>query len=85
MNWPRIKVQLEFKLVDCWVGAFWRWKYGIHGPTERLRYSGKDTLDVWICLLPMLPVHVTLDWRPHSGPKLPAVDQYVLEHPWSRK
>lgn len=49
------KVRLEFKLADMWVGAFWR----------RGRYFNDETgltvktLEIWICLLPCLPIHVT--------------------------
>jgi len=37
-------VALEYKLADCWVGWYWR-------------VSGR-TVDVWLCLVPCLPVHV---------------------------
>lgn len=42
--------RLEFKPQDCWVGVYWR----------RSHLSLADKLDVWICLLPMLPLHL---WR----------------------
>lgn len=37
-------VRIEFKPQDLWVGVFWK----KNGPL----------LDVWICLVPMLPIHV---------------------------
>lgn len=38
------RVNLEFKLQDLWVGAYWDANYtGVH---------------VWVCLLPCLPLHV---------------------------
>ncbi len=42
-----MKVRLEFKPQDLWVGIFWR------------RRGCKRFLetDVWICLFPMLPIH----------------------------
>ncbi len=53
-------VRLEFKPQDCWLGVFW--KKTVEG---RPYYSPCETWwhrwDVWICLLPMLPIH--LCWR----------------------
>ncbi len=40
----RFEVSLEFKVQDCWIGVYWA-----------VRKAG---VDVWICLLPMLPIHV---------------------------
>lgn len=40
---PRIR--LEFKLADCWIGVFWKQQARRH--------------DVWVCLLPCLPLHIT--------------------------
>ena len=38
-----MKLRIEFKPQDCWVGAFWQRKGNIQ--------------HLWICLLPMLPLH----------------------------
>jgi hypothetical protein len=45
-RWKLMHCRFEFKAADCWVGLFWRWKI--------LR------LDLWLCLFPCLPLHVTL-------------------------
>lgn len=46
-NIGRHRVGLEFKLADLWLGAF---------------YARKgDTLHVWICVLPCLPLHLELE------------------------
>lgn len=45
---PRWSWRIEFKMADLWVGAFWK-------DTECT--FGKDR-DVWICLIPMLPIHL---------------------------
>lgn len=37
-------VRIERKVQDCWVGVFWKRDY----PTS---------LDVWVCVVPMLPIH----------------------------
>ena len=44
-----MRLRLEFKPQDCWVGVFWRRVLIVSGPMFRT--------DVWICLLPMLPLH----------------------------
>lgn len=44
-----MRVKLEWKPNDLWIGAYWesRTNYGI-------RYT-----HVWICLVPMLPIHIS--------------------------
>ena len=42
-------LRLEWKPQDLWVGAFWR--------------TSRGRLDVWVCPLPMVPVHLSL-WFP---------------------
>ena len=47
MNWS---YRFERKLQDAWVGAFWK-----------RTHVDPDiwVLDLWICLLPCLPLHLT--------------------------
>jgi len=50
-------LRLEFKPQDCWVGVYWRrtpWG-GMY--LDRGWLQGCVT-DVWICLVPMLPIHI---------------------------
>lgn len=49
-----MKVYLEFKPEDLWIGVFWR--------RRRLweELQGGATLDVWICLVPCFPIHIVL-------------------------
>lgn len=42
----KIIIQFEVKPADCWIGAYWR-------------RQGR-ALHIWICLLPCLPIHLTL-------------------------
>ena len=60
-------VALEFKLEDCWVGLFWKrtraLRRGVASSQGCVGYVGR--VDVWICLLPCLPVHA---WWWQSGP-----------------
>lgn len=37
-------VRLEWKPQDCWIGAFWKRNH-------------PWSLDVWVCVLPMVPLH----------------------------
>lgn len=46
-----IHVRLEFKLEDAWIGVFWK-----RTPQGR---EAKKT-DIWVCLVPCLPVHITI-------------------------
>jgi hypothetical protein len=41
---------LEFNPQDLWFGVFWR----------SGRDAGSHTLDLWVCLLPCLPLHIRL-------------------------
>lgn len=54
----RTMVLLEFKPADLWIGAFWK-RATLHTLTMS---DGGDmatpTFDVWICLLPMVPIHI---------------------------
>ena len=50
-------VRLEWKPQDCWVGVFWK-------HSGNYRAGGTGAVDVWICLLPMVPLHYrrTREW-----------------------
>lgn len=41
--------QFEVKIPDLWVGAFWK-------------RTGR-TVDLWICFLPCLPLHISWGWK----------------------
>lgn len=50
-----MKVQLEWKPQDLWVGAYWKVTPQYDGTVPN-----GEWVDLWICLLPMLPIH--FDW-----------------------
>ena len=66
-------VKLEFKKEDCWIGVFWRTEIGnekisisvvpyykraeIEQGLISLRPCKRT--DVWICLIPCFPIHIT--------------------------
>jgi hypothetical protein len=49
--------RFEVKWQDAWVGAFWK-------STPVLTDDGPKTIatDVWICLVPCVPLHLTFWW-----------------------
>lgn len=60
MTGRRWKLRVEWKPADCWVGLFWkRSRYGYH-PAGTGVFIHKT--DVWLCVLPMLPVHLST-WK----------------------
>lgn len=67
-------LRVEWKPQDCWVGVFWKplydhWSYWPEGTPARRpsdpKYPNRrwvrTNLDIWICLLPMVPIH--LGWK----------------------
>ena len=64
-----IRARFEFKLQDLWIGAFWkrgecRWiEPEDWEASEGLApMSVCERVDVWICLIPCLPLHVFVTW-----------------------
>lgn len=59
-----MQARLEFKPQDLWIGIFW--KKAVEGRPD---YSPSENwwhkYDLWICLVPMLPLHLT--WRIKKG------------------
>lgn len=48
------RLQLEWKVEDLWIGVFWRRVNNAHAC---MRF-----FDLWVCLLPCLPIHLST-WR----------------------
>lgn len=48
---PRFKAQLQFEPGDLWLGVFWRFGFD------------RRIFHLYICAVPMLPVHFTILWR----------------------
>ncbi len=49
-----MKIKLEFKLQDIWIGVFWKTR---RIPVEQTAYYAY--FDMWICLIPMFPIHIS--------------------------
>lgn len=45
-----MRIKLEFKPEDCWIGAYWK---------RHLATLGVWEYNLWVCLIPMLPIHIT--------------------------
>lgn len=54
-NWKITRVAIEWKLQDLWVGVFWRHGYAAFDDGAKRMFT-----DVWICVLPCIPLHITL-------------------------
>jgi hypothetical protein len=56
----KVTVGLEVKVQDMWIGVFW--KVTDYTPTPN--YARVWDIDIWICLVPMLPIHIRIErWR----------------------
>lgn len=60
-----MKIRIEFKVQDCWIGVFWRREVD-----EVTDYGGSVaavfiTQHIWICLVPCFPLHIW--WTPKVG------------------
>lgn len=49
------KVRLEYKLADFWIGVFPK-----KTPLFNLETMDSYNLDIWICLIPCFPIHITI-------------------------
>ncbi len=53
-------IRVEWKPQDCWIGAFWKSggsvKSYMAGTGE---YRVSRRVDLWVCLVPMVPIHFT--------------------------
>ena len=54
-----MRIRIEFKIEDFWIGAFWRSTFDAVGPSRKDWV--RATYDLWICLIPCFPLH--LSWE----------------------
>jgi len=71
-----MKIKLEFKLQDMWIGLFWETillmddvkMSGINSDNlfivDEKNSKFSEKIDLWICLIPCFPIHIT--WRTKS-------------------
>lgn len=53
----QLSVRLELKWEDLWIGVFWKRQNHDKGLLWEKPLEFK-TLDIWICVLPCLPLHI---------------------------
>ena len=58
---PRVTIECQFKAADTWIGIFHSWS-GCGS------YSA-SILNVWVCLLPCLPIKISV-WEPEVPKKI---------------
>lgn len=55
-----MRIRPEFKPQSLWVGLFWKvsgeTRHYVAGTTE---FRVRKQVDMWICIIPMLPIHFT--------------------------
>lgn len=49
------RLRVEWKVQDLWVGVFWKTGYATTDNGQEPFWT-----DIWVCLLPCLPFHVTV-------------------------
>ena len=64
----RWRITVEWKLADLWIGVFWK----------RSDYA----LDIWACLVPCLPIHLTWWWPQTECRCSREAWERVLHLPW---
>ena len=42
-----MKITVEFKIEDFWIGAYWRYD------------ASYRMCHLWVCLIPCVPIHIT--------------------------
>lgn len=55
--------RFEFKKEDCWIGVSWKRSTYIQHPNHGAVDAFVSVLDVWIGLLPLVPLHLTFKRR----------------------
>jgi len=59
-----MQVKLLFEPRDLWIGVYWDLKHSF-----KKRETGivdLDRLEIYICIIPMLPVRISLEWYPRE-------------------
>jgi hypothetical protein len=58
----KIRMQLECKWQDAWIGAYWQQDWGV----------GWKSVHMWVCVVPFFPLHVIVLWE--SKQEYPSCD-----------
>jgi hypothetical protein len=52
------RVKVEFKKEDFWIGVFWKRSSNVLRKSND-EYWKTYELHIWVCVIPMLPLHLT--------------------------
>ena len=52
------KICFEYRLQDLWIGIYWKKSYSKFASQFEEESKLKLRYDIWICLLPCLPIHI---------------------------
>lgn len=55
--WRRTSIEMKYKPADCWVGVY----FDVRATRAIEHGTIQEWQHVWICILPMLPIH--LHWQ----------------------
>ena len=73
-----MRARVEFKLADMWIGVFWRksllvWACSVGDDPESCALLEADRIDVWICLIPCVPLHVVWQGKERIHDEMAAI------------
>lgn len=54
----KMKIKLELKWQNLWIGAYWEKKTDVVYPKYDYMPTIKKTWHIWICVVPCLPIHI---------------------------
>lgn len=63
----KLYIWLERKVNDCWVGIFWKTSKIGTFPNAFGTTIDFMSRDIWICIVPMLPIHIAYTWEDAQG------------------
>ena len=63
----RWHVRLDIVLRDMWIGLYWKRTLQAWWIRDEAAHYNLGRLDVYVCVLPMLPVHLWTTYRVYPG------------------
>lgn len=70
-----VNIRLKFEPRDIWIGVYWNYRRSVE---SRSRW-----LDVYICILPLVPIHIAITWGwklRHKAYEKYCQDQYAKQN-----
>jgi hypothetical protein len=60
----KISVRVKFERRDLWIGLFWDRDFSLNVANEYGEYEVRKIVKLYFCLIPLLPIIVTITGRP---------------------